>query len=240
MAELKQPKLAPESNEPQSEPNEKTLDWWPSIAGVERIILQILRQEPNQPLTSEEIDSYCQQRLMSTPKVSKSAIDNPVIIGRLFDLIADARATLAHRKKVQKTPQGWYLFGHKVIDLTSDKTAWLIEAGENPNGLIITRKFSNNGAGPVIVKIDLHPQRPQPEWVNQANCQGYDSQLFFPDRVRLAEEFSIESICFNCPVRVDCLEDALAFPHLVGGYWGGVSHTRVRLLARERRRRLGK
>ena len=239
MAKVKPPERLPQLDELQLRSDVKIPDWWPNITKVKKTILQVLQQETNRPLTTEEIDNYCQQYLAPTPEtIAEPTIDDLVIIERLFDLIAAARTILVHQRRVQKTPQGWFLFGRKVIDLTSDETAQLVEAGGDPDDLIITRKFPDNGAGPVIVKIDLLPQQPQSEWANQANCRNYDSQLFFPNKAHLSEEFFIESVCFNCPVRIDCLEDALTCTYLVAGYWGGISYSRARSLAQERRQRL--
>lgn len=60
---------------------------------------------------------------------------------------------------------------------------------------------------------DIKPAKRDPHWRLRAACQGEDPELFFP----VAEhgeinESAIEltkAICARCPVRAECLEDAL-------------------------------
>lgn len=62
-----------------------------------------------------------------------------------------------------------------------------------------------------------------PDWLGQAACTDCDPELFFPlspadsALVRLAVE-----ICTGCPVRVECLQAALADPR-TAGIWGGTT-----------------
>jgi WhiB family redox-sensing transcriptional regulator len=61
-------------------------------------------------------------------------------------------------------------------------------------------------------------------WTDAAACRGEDPELFFP--IGKGPEFASEieeakQICAACPVRSDCLQDALDVPHK-SGIWGGV------------------
>jgi WhiB family redox-sensing transcriptional regulator len=66
-----------------------------------------------------------------------------------------------------------------------------------------------------------------PAWTESAVCQSVDPELFFPQKggsVRAAKR-----VCAVCPVRADCLADALAHGERFG-VWGGLSdRERLRL-----------
>ncbi|MEX0833999.1 MAG: WhiB family transcriptional regulator [Actinomycetota bacterium] len=76
------------------------------------------------------------------------------------------------------------------------------------------------------------------DWVHKAKCREEDPELFFPigttgpaaDQVDAAK-----AICMICPVRLDCLEWALATGQ-DAGVWGGMSEEERRALRRARRR----
>jgi WhiB family redox-sensing transcriptional regulator len=75
-------------------------------------------------------------------------------------------------------------------------------------------------------------------WQDQASCLGMDPDLFFPERG--ASTRDAKAICAACPVRVDCLEYALANGEKFG-IWGGMSERerrRVRRLRAQQRRRI--
>ncbi len=63
-------------------------------------------------------------------------------------------------------------------------------------------------------------------WAERARCRGVDPRLFFPER----QELPLLGLayCRTCPVREQCLAEALAEPELKG-IWGGTTE-------RERRR----
>ena len=65
-----------------------------------------------------------------------------------------------------------------------------------------------------------------PAWTEQALCAQVDPELFFPDRGGSVRE--AKSICAVCPVRQECLADALQTRDKFG-VRGGLSE-------RERRR----
>jgi WhiB family redox-sensing transcriptional regulator len=53
-----------------------------------------------------------------------------------------------------------------------------------------------------------------PDWRQRARCarDGVDPEMFFSDR--RGEVAAAKRICARCPVRLPCLEDALAAPAL--------------------------
>jgi WhiB family transcriptional regulator, redox-sensing transcriptional regulator len=53
-------------------------------------------------------------------------------------------------------------------------------------------------------------------WRDRAACAGMDPDLFFP----ADNDFGVaRAVCSGCPVRVECLEDALRYPKLAD-QWG--------------------
>ena len=82
---------------------------------------------------------------------------------------------------------------------------------------------------------DPQPRR-TPHWWEDAACRTEDADLFFPNigtargQARKVEQRA-KTVCARCPVRVNCLEAALAADEPYG-VWGGYS-------ARERRRWFG-
>ena len=75
-------------------------------------------------------------------------------------------------------------------------------------------------------------ERARPDWHVFAACEGSDLALFFPvvgenPRAALA-------ICAECPVRVECLDEALDDPELDHGVRGGMTARARTRLRRER------
>jgi len=75
-------------------------------------------------------------------------------------------------------------------------------------------------------------------WQDRAACRGMDALLFFaPDHEARPEreirEAKARAVCTLCPVRVQCLDDALG-NSIRHGIWGGLNEDER---ARERRRR---
>ena len=81
-----------------------------------------------------------------------------------------------------------------------------------------------------------HPQLqvvPPREWQQLGNCRDADADLFFPPFEveptgdRHAREARAKAVCAECPVRVECLDWALAVsePH---GVWGGYTESERR------------
>jgi hypothetical protein len=70
-----------------------------------------------------------------------------------------------------------------------------------------------------------------PEWHLQGLCGQADAEAWFPEKgipTRPAK-----AICAACPVRVDCLEDALE-RHEPWGIWGGTSERERQRIRAER------
>lgn len=88
----------------------------------------------------------------------------------------------------------------------------------------------------------VHLDAPLPtDWQQRGLCRDTDAAVFFPPSSfehkpeREAREAKAKAICAECPVRVECLEWALAVrePH---GVWGGCSEwDRKQILLGKRR-----
>ena len=74
-------------------------------------------------------------------------------------------------------------------------------------------------------------------WREFAACRGMNTEIFFLDdsnRYKKQVYAEAKSICAVCPVRVSCLDDAMAHHHDYGVFGGMAPHER-RDLARYRR-----
>jgi WhiB family redox-sensing transcriptional regulator len=69
------------------------------------------------------------------------------------------------------------------------------------------------------------------EWMIHARCRGADRAVFFPSDGVGVE--AAQRICAECPVRVECLEYALAH-RIEHGVWGGASERERRRILRRR------
>ena len=70
------------------------------------------------------------------------------------------------------------------------------------------------------------------DWTAQGKCKDMDPAIFFPSDgigVQVAQR-----ICADCPVKVACLEYALA-DRVDHGVWGGTSERERRRILRQRR-----
>lgn len=72
-------------------------------------------------------------------------------------------------------------------------------------------------------------------WRELAICRGLDPSLFFPDRDDDRTRDSAKAICAICPVRVDCLEDALLEKYQNGIRGGMTPRERVKYRAARNR-----
>lgn len=66
-------------------------------------------------------------------------------------------------------------------------------------------------------------------WQEEAACRAMDPELFFPTRGAPTRE--AKEVCFACPVRLECLDAALAGRERFG-IWGGLSERERRRLRR--------
>ena len=70
-------------------------------------------------------------------------------------------------------------------------------------------------------------------WRSQALCRGLDPEIFYPASDEEADE--AKSVCSGCPVRLACLEYALAARER-DGIWGGCTERERRRIIRQRRK----
>jgi len=67
------------------------------------------------------------------------------------------------------------------------------------------------------------------DWSEFARCRGMDVQRFFRrDSEGVA---AAKAVCWRCPVRLECLDEALRAPDL-RGVWGGTSERERRAMRR--------
>lgn len=77
----------------------------------------------------------------------------------------------------------------------------------------------------------------QPSWADDAACRGAERHLFFsPDvlenkETRLKRERQAKLLCRACPVREDCLAEAMSSRESYG-IWGGLTEQERRSLLR--------
>jgi WhiB family redox-sensing transcriptional regulator len=71
----------------------------------------------------------------------------------------------------------------------------------------------------------LHDQ----DWTTRAKCRGMEDGLF-PEA---ADQKRARQICAGCPVRFECLAEALD-NRIEWGVWGGMTERERRLLLRQR------
>jgi WhiB family redox-sensing transcriptional regulator len=70
------------------------------------------------------------------------------------------------------------------------------------------------------------------EWMAEGNCRNESPSVFFPSD-GVGVDFA-RRICATCPVKLECLEYALA-NGIDHGVWGGASERERRRIARRRR-----
>ena len=81
------------------------------------------------------------------------------------------------------------------------------------------------------VAVLVRPSGVDESWFGVAACRGTDINEFFPDSG--VRPMRAMALCWNCPVRLDCLEWAIE-NHVHWGVWGGLTE---RERFREKRRR---
>ena len=64
------------------------------------------------------------------------------------------------------------------------------------------------------------------EWWKQASCRGVDTEMFYPGVGQQPDRLVLLT-CQGCPVRVECLEDAMTLEsdrtYTRHGVWGGLT-----------------
>jgi WhiB family redox-sensing transcriptional regulator len=66
-----------------------------------------------------------------------------------------------------------------------------------------------------------------PDWRHDGACRGMNPDLFFPERGD--PTMPAKAVCSQCPVRAECLRDALGQRERFG-VWGGLSERERRVL----------
>ncbi|MGW1059321.1 WhiB family transcriptional regulator [Micromonospora rubida] len=66
-----------------------------------------------------------------------------------------------------------------------------------------------------------------PAWHDRANCQGTDTDEFYPEKG--GSTLTAKRICARCEVQTECLESAVATREPYG-IWGGMSQNERRAL----------
>jgi len=62
-----------------------------------------------------------------------------------------------------------------------------------------------------------------PHWMIEAACRDADVNLFFPSPGNQSNREAV-AYCQRCPVKAECLDYALQFPHRdLPGIWGGLN-----------------
>ena len=70
-----------------------------------------------------------------------------------------------------------------------------------------------------------------PEWMKRAACEGI-GDMFYPEGSHASSEAAAaKRVCLSCPVRVDCLDHAMANDER-WGIWGGLDERERRLRRR--------
>jgi WhiB family redox-sensing transcriptional regulator len=63
------------------------------------------------------------------------------------------------------------------------------------------------------------------DWQNRAICAETSPELYYPEKGANADVADVKAVCFRCPVRRECLTDALCHMDYRGsgqfGIWGG-------------------
>ena len=68
-------------------------------------------------------------------------------------------------------------------------------------------------------------------WQERARCREHDPEVFFPEKGGSSRE--AKRICADCPVRIECLAEALD-NRIEWGVWGGLTERERRALLRKR------
>lgn len=86
---------------------------------------------------------------------------------------------------------------------------------------------------PCAPRIRLQRTAPRSlDWQERALCADLDPELFYPAKGECARE--AKAVCAQCPVRLQCLEYAIANDEKFG-IFGGLSERERRVIRKERR-----
>lgn len=113
----------------------------------------------------------------------------------------------------------------------------------NPDGDRICRACRKERRA-VTVKAEakprtLHVEKIAPSsapayWTDTAACTDTDPEVFFPVNENTATTREAREICRGCPVREECLDEAMRIPKDAHGIWAGLTRDERRNLRRRR------
>jgi WhiB family redox-sensing transcriptional regulator len=66
-------------------------------------------------------------------------------------------------------------------------------------------------------------------WRTERACADMPVDVFFPGRGQNGAVAAAKAICNGCPVKAECLTDALSDP-MISGIWGATSHRQRRII----------
>lgn len=99
--------------------------------------------------------------------------------------------------------------------------------------MIVNELLMTVGGGAHLALFDPAPD--EMAWQDDALCRQVDPDLFFPETTGgLSQANTAKRVCAQCPVRAQCLDEALA-NDIRYGVWGGKSEKERRLLRRARK-----
>jgi WhiB family redox-sensing transcriptional regulator len=81
------------------------------------------------------------------------------------------------------------------------------------------------------------PHHRDQAWRKEANCIGADLEIFFPDIPTNRSSLEAKALCRQCPVALECLEEALQQPEEFGIFGGLTRDERQGLRSKEKNRR---
>ncbi len=87
---------------------------------------------------------------------------------------------------------------------------------------------------PAVVKPPAPAEDEAIAWKARAACRGMDPEWFFPERGDHDTLRSVIAVCTECPVRIDCLDYALAANEKAGVWGGTTGRQRRRMTAGQR------
>ncbi|NNE72406.1 MAG: WhiB family transcriptional regulator [Acidimicrobiales bacterium] len=76
----------------------------------------------------------------------------------------------------------------------------------------------------------MYLRSPVADWRQQAACRGLDTAIFFPESRKRSDQEAAQRVCRSCPVRRNCLSNALRDGEK-RGIWGGTTENDRRQMA---------
>lgn len=76
----------------------------------------------------------------------------------------------------------------------------------------------------------LNDHQPQPGWIEEAICPQTDPEIFFPEKGSSSRQAL--KVCASCPVKLDCLVEAMTTAAGSTGIWGGTTENDRRAIRR--------